>query len=143
MVRDHVDDPPEAPVEHTGNEPFVLLRRADLGVDLAMVEDVVSVGAARPGGKVGGKIGVGDAQVVEVVENLLDVDEAELPVQLQSVGGPGTPRGVFGRVPCLGLEQRIGLRLGRGRRPGLALGGDGIGVVGSWRHDRLLSLLRG
>ena len=119
VVRDHVEHPAHAALEQPRDHSPVCRLVADLGVDPAVVEDVVAVRAARPGMEEGGEVAVGDPQVGQVIDDPDDVVEPEALVELEPVGGPGAAeRGSRPRAD-LGLEQRIGDLLGRrGGRPG-------------------------
>ena len=108
VIRHDVDDPAHAELAEPGEEPLVRRVVADLGAHPAVVEDVVSVGAPRPGLEVGRQVAIADAQAVEIVDDPGDVVEPELPVDLNPIGGAGTPQGLLGQGTRLGLEDRLG-----------------------------------
>jgi hypothetical protein len=59
----------------------------ELGIELAMIDDVVAVGAAGPSLEVGRQVGVADAQCLQVRRHVRHLFEAEAVMQLQAVGG--------------------------------------------------------
>ena len=63
------------------------LRRADLGVEPVVVDDVVAVATARTGLEVGRAIDVADAELGEVRDSIGGALEAEVGVQLHSIRG--------------------------------------------------------
>jgi hypothetical protein len=60
---------------------------AELGIELAMIDDVVAVGAAGTCLEVGRQVRMADAQPPQIRRQLRDSLKAEALLQLQAIGG--------------------------------------------------------
>ena len=92
VVGHGVEDLAQPGVAQGGDPGLVVLLGADLGVEAAVVDDVVAVRAAGPGLQVRRGIAVGDAQVAQVGHDGRGVAEGEAGVELEAVGRFGPPR---------------------------------------------------
>ncbi len=76
VVGHDVEDLPHAMRVQRCDEVLVIFRRADLGIERGMVDDVVAVAAARPRLEIGRGIDVADAEVSEVGHEVGGLREA-------------------------------------------------------------------
>ena len=68
------------------------VRVAEIGIEAAMVDDVVAVRAARAGRQIGRRIDVADAELRQVRRQPRGLGEAEARAELQAVGGSRNDR---------------------------------------------------
>src|SRR5581483_7721120 len=85
VVRDDVDDEPEAAAVRVGGELAQPVGAAELVADARGVDHVVAVHAPGDRGRDGGEVHVRHAEVVEVPEDRARVREREARVELQAV----------------------------------------------------------
>jgi hypothetical protein len=85
VVRDNVDDEAHAPAEQLLAEAVQRRQPTQLAADLVVVEHVVAVGAPGGGREDGRKIEMGDAELLEVREQLTSLLEPETGVQLEAI----------------------------------------------------------
>ena len=64
----------------------VFLARADRGIQLVVIGDVVAVQALRARLKIGRRIAIADPERVQIRHDLARLRKGELPVELQPVG---------------------------------------------------------
>ena len=92
VVRDEIDDLSHAVRVQISDPGVVFLARADGGVQLVVIGDVVTVQALRARLEIGRRIAIADAKRVKIRNNLPRLRKGELPVELQPVGGSGNAR---------------------------------------------------
>ena len=109
VVGDGVEDLAKPALAQGGDPGLIILLGADLRVEAAVVDDVVAVGAPRPGLEIRRGVGVGDPQVAQVRRDGRGVAEGEAGVELEAVGRFGQP-GPGGRLGGL-LQQGLGERV--------------------------------
>ncbi len=86
VVRDDVDDDPEAGLAARGGQPAQAARPAELGVDLAVLDDVVAVRRAGGGLQHRRQVQVRHAERGQVGDDHGRVGEGEVQVELEPVG---------------------------------------------------------
>ena len=66
----------------------MVFRRADLGVELRVIGDVVTVVAARRGLQIGRSVAVGDAKLGKIGDDRGGISEGEAGMELEAIGRP-------------------------------------------------------
>ena len=92
VVRDEIEDLSHPVRVQLGDPGVVFLARADRGIQLVVIGDVVAVQAFRARLEVGRRIAIADPERVQIRHDLARLREGELPVELQPVGRGGNAR---------------------------------------------------
>ncbi len=92
MIGHDIGNLPHAMIFQSRAEIAEIDRRADLGIESAMVDDVVAVLAARARAQVRRTIDVAYAQFGQVGHQCRRIAEVEAGVKLQPIGGAGNPQ---------------------------------------------------
>ena len=85
-----------------GDPGVVLLARADRGIQLVVIGDVVAVEAFRPRLEIWRRIAIADPERVQIRHDFARLGKGELPVELQPVGRSGNAR-----MSCSAHEQSV------------------------------------
>src|SRR6185437_15671521 len=91
VIRDDVQNVAHAVRAQLRHEAVEFLAAADLRVEGVVIDDVITVGAARARPEVGGAVDVTDAKRREVGDDRGQVLESESSVELYAVRGAGNP----------------------------------------------------
>ena len=86
VVRDEIDDLPEAVLVQSGDELIKILARADGGIQLIVIADVVAMQAVRARAEKGRRIDVADPEIAQVRHEVARLAEGEVLVELQAIG---------------------------------------------------------
>src|SRR5262249_23476592 len=107
VIGNDVEDVPHPLFAQRGREGGVTGLVADLGIERAMIDDVVAVLAAGPCLQVGRGVAVRDPEIVQVRHQRSGIAEAELAVQLESIRRLGTwaLRGRLGSMVEQAVDQ--------------------------------------
>jgi hypothetical protein len=92
VVRHNVQHLPEAVAPERRDHVAEGVRVTEIGIEAAMVDDVVAVRAARARRQIGRRIDVADAEPCQVRRQRCGLGEAEARAELQAVGGARNDR---------------------------------------------------
>ena len=93
MVRHEIQHLLQPVLGESGIHPVERSLVPQLGVERVVIDDVVAVGAARPRLEIGGGIKMADAEPGQIGDQFGGAVEAEILVELQTVGGAGNDGG--------------------------------------------------
>jgi hypothetical protein len=113
VIGNEIDEQPQAVGAERPRQGVEIAHGANLGIQLAVIGDVVAVGAAFAGGEDRRAVAVADAQITQIGRERLEVAKRERVAELNAIRGNRDPQGpstahvAAGRVPeVAGIDQR-------------------------------------
>ncbi len=91
VVGHNVKHLPHACRGHRRRELFVFFAAAELGIEAGVIDDIVTMHAARPGFQIGRGVTMADAQFRQIGHQIRGIAKAKPAVELQPVSGAGDP----------------------------------------------------